>query len=162
MVSKEAMLREIREYLKNQRQHKTTLRHARRYHRTEKGREAVKRANKKYNLSEKGKEAQRKYRQSEEGKEAQRKRNKKRLQSKEGKIARAKINAKRRGLGAIRLNEPFEGGAWHHVDKKHVVCIPEESHKSVWHNLWTGQGMSKINAIAFAYLFSHSTTRHIA
>lgn len=60
--------------------------------------------------------------------------------------------AKHRGLGHIELNEHFEGGEWHHIDKDHVICIPNKLHHSVWHNVYTGRGMEEINTIAFGYI----------
>ena len=65
-----------------------------------------------------------------------------------------KHSFKRRSLGFIPLNEWFEGSEGHHIDKERVIYIPKEYHRSVWHNVWTGENMDEINAVAFNYLES--------
>jgi len=71
---------------------------------------------------------------------------------------RRKSNSKReRDLGFIPLNEPFEGAEAHHICRTFVIYIPKEYHKSVSHNVWTGEGMPLINAIAYDYLFQTKT-----
>lgn len=77
---------------------------------------------------------------------------KKYAQSIKGKIRGIKEAHKRRDLGFIQLNALFEGGVWHHIDEEHVICIPEDLHISVYHNLKTGQGMEEVNTIAFQYI----------
>lgn len=67
-------------------------------------------------------------------------------------VWRRKQRAKRRTLGFIPLNEPFAGCEGHHLDHDRVVYIPEELHRSVSHDVWTGRNMDKINAIARQYL----------
>ena len=69
---------------------------------------------------------------------------------------------KRRDLGFIPLNNHFDGGVWHHIDEEHVICIPEELHKSIWHNVRTGQGMEAINEIAFGYIIEETFDKLIA
>ena len=69
-----------------------------------------------------------------------------------GKGLKRKINASRRGLGSIELSSPFPGSEFHHIDKEHGIHIPKELHRSIYHNLKTGQGMEEINAIAFQYI----------
>lgn len=66
--------------------------------------------------------------------------------------SRKKTKFKRRELGYIPLNEPFNGCDAHHIDKEHVIHIPVELHHSVYHNVWTGKGMDKINFLAFEYM----------
>ena len=63
-----------------------------------------------------------------------------------------KCKAKRRNLGFIPLNEPFPNSEAHHIDKMFVVYIPEELHKSISHNVWTGRNMELINDKAFEWL----------
>ena len=63
-----------------------------------------------------------------------------------------KQKAKRRALGFIPLNQPFDGCNGHHVDREHVVYIPEVLHMSIRHNVWNGHNMEQINAVAFDYL----------
>jgi hypothetical protein len=65
-----------------------------------------------------------------------------------------KHNAKHRTLGFLLLNQSFPGSEGHHIDKEHVVHIPKEVHRSVWHNIWTGQGMEAMNELALNYLYS--------
>ena len=71
-----------------------------------------------------------------------------------GKSSRKKEDAKRRSLGFFPLNDWFEDSEGHHVDKLYVIYIPKVMHKSVWHNVWTNQGMCEINVMAFDYLLS--------
>jgi len=61
-------------------------------------------------------------------------------------------NFKRRSLGFIPLNEPFENSEAHHIDKDRVIYIPKEYHRSVSHNVWTGENMALINNLAYDYL----------
>lgn len=72
--------------------------------------------------------------------------------TKKGKIIKKRSEFKRRKLGFVSLNQYFEGSHAHHIDKIHVIYIPAELHKSVWHNIWNGEGMEEINAIAFEYM----------
>lgn len=53
--------------------------------------------------------------------------------------------------GATVLNEPFEGAEAHHMAKDVVVFVPKELHKSVKHNLETGEGMDEINGKALVW-----------
>ena len=63
-----------------------------------------------------------------------------------------KVKAKRRKLGFVPLNEPFEGAEAHHIDKERVIYMPKEYHRSVRHNVWTGENMALINNLAYDYL----------
>ena len=67
-------------------------------------------------------------------------------------IERKVQSKRRRGLDFIPLNEWFEGCEAHHVDKERVIYIPKEIHQSIRHNVWTGENMDEINALAFNYL----------
>lgn len=58
-----------------------------------------------------------------------------------------KHNAHRRELGFIPLNEPFTGSEGHHVDREHVVYVLKKLHRSVKHNVWTGEGMREMNGL---------------
>ena len=58
---------------------------------------------------------------------------------------------KRRMLGSYALNAPFLDAHGHHLTKEVVVFIPKELHMSVPHNIWTGEHMKEINAIAKAW-----------
>lgn len=69
-----------------------------------------------------------------------------------------KANAKHRTLGFVPLNEPFDGAEGHHLDDKHVVWIPKELHRSIWHNQSTGQGMEEINRLTFEWLNINTAT----
>jgi hypothetical protein len=67
-------------------------------------------------------------------------------------ISGRKSKAKRRILGFNPLNSWFPGCEAHHLDHDRVAYIPEELHRSVSHDVWTGRNMDKINAVAFEYL----------
>lgn len=60
-----------------------------------------------------------------------------------------------RNLGFIPLNEFFVGSEAHHIDFECVVYIPKELHRSIWHNIHTGQGITEINDKAFEWLTEH-------
>ncbi len=60
---------------------------------------------------------------------------------------------KRRNLGFVLLNAPFAGSEGHHVDPEQVINMPKALHRSIYHRQDTGQGMAKINAIAYNFLF---------
>jgi hypothetical protein len=64
------------------------------------------------------------------------------------KVINKKHEAKRRALGFVPLNTPFDGCEAHHIDKNHVLYIPQVLHKSVPHDIWTGRNMGQINALA--------------
>lgn len=60
-------------------------------------------------------------------------------------------HAKARGMLPVKfaINTPFPRSHLHHLDEKVGVWIPEGLHRSVRHNLRTGQGMVKLgDAIA--------------
>jgi len=61
-------------------------------------------------------------------------------------------NAKRRELGFDPFNGRFIGSVAHHIDKTHVIFIPEEIHISIPHNVWTRRNMAKINALSMTFL----------
>ena len=63
-----------------------------------------------------------------------------------------KQKAARRALGFIPLNEPFESCEGHHVDLLHVLYIPKMLHKSIKHNVFTGENMAVINELAYEWL----------
>jgi hypothetical protein len=67
-------------------------------------------------------------------------------------------NYRRRNLGSVELNERFEDSHGHHVDKLHIINIPESLHMSINHNVLTGKGMKEINAKAFELLTEQSRT----
>ena len=56
---------------------------------------------------------------------------------------------KRSELKYIPLNEKFEGSERHHVDKEHIIYIQKRLHRSVYHNIWNGNGMEEINKLAW-------------
>lgn len=73
-----------------------------------------------------------------------------------------KHSAKRRDLGHAYLNEQFSGCEGHHVDNEQVIFLPKGLHRSVYHNQHTGQGIAKINAIAYNFLFKQEVEAAIA
>ena len=72
--------------------------------------------------------------------------------SEKGKIYMRRHNAMHRSLGSIELNKPFDGSEGHHIDDTYIIHMPKELHKSIYHNVFTGQGMEDINTIAFQYI----------
>lgn len=71
-----------------------------------------------------------------------------------GRVAAEK---RHRGFGFIPLNEKFLGSDAHHLDKELVLYIPSKLHESVWHNVFTGQGMEEINNLACEYVYGIKT-----
>jgi hypothetical protein len=65
---------------------------------------------------------------------------------------RKHIHKRKRNLGFIPLNEWQEGYEAHHIDLKHIIYMPKEIHKSIYHNLIKGTNMHIINALAIEYL----------
>ena len=132
------------------------------YSQTDKGKLLIKKAVRRYQQTERGKDvsnrASVKYSQTDKGKE----RTKRFWHSENGKALRRKVNAERRELGSIELNKPFDGSEGHHMDTEHIMHIPKEVHKSIWHNVWTGQGMKEINSISFQYISEKTCDKLIA
>ena len=74
--------------------------------------------------------------------------------------ARARSEEKHRGFGFIPLNKNFVGAEGHHLDTHFVLYIPEELHRSVYHNMFTGQGMKEINDLAIRSVYGdHDESR---
>jgi len=71
-----------------------------------------------------------------------------------GKRVIAKSQAKRRCLDFIELNNQFKGSHAHHINKTEIIYIPREMHNSIYHNVWTGQGMYEINVMAFDFMLN--------
>ncbi len=74
------------------------------------------------------------------------------FQSPKGKEAIKRHHAKRRKFSFIPLNKFFDGCDGHHIDKKRIVYIPRELHRSIWHSILSNINMNKINKLAFKYL----------
>lgn len=91
------------------------------------------------------------YASSENGKATHKIRMKKYNQTEKGRHAKGTHLAKRKGLKYIPLNKPFNDSAGHHLDERHVLYIPKELHQSVYHNIWTGEGMDDINKKALRW-----------
>lgn len=71
----------------------------------------------------------------------------------EGKIAMDRCtNKRKREMGYLPLNKPIENSHGHHIDIEHVIYIPDELHKSISHNVFTGKNMDTINFRAWDYL----------
>lgn len=62
------------------------------------------------------------------------------------------FNKRERNLDFVPLNEYFKGAVAHHLDGVYVIYIPEEIHKNIYHNQFSGRGMNAMNALAFNYL----------
>lgn len=67
-------------------------------------------------------------------------------------IAWAKSHHRRRQLKFIPLNKPFDGSDGHHFDKEHVVYIPKDIHKLVWHSVFSEVNLGYINSLALFWL----------
>lgn len=59
---------------------------------------------------------------------------------------------RKKHLGFEPINEPFEGAHAHHMTKDVVIYIPAELHRSIRHNVFTGEGMKEINEKALNWL----------
>lgn len=68
------------------------------------------------------------------------------------KAKKARGHFKRRALGFHPLNSWFIGCDGHHINLNDVIYIPEAMHDSVKHNIWTGERMTEINALAGQFL----------
>ena len=73
-------------------------------------------------------------------------------QTEKGKKVGRKKYTKRRGLGFIPLNAPFENSVGHHIDRNHIVFLPEKIHARFHHSLSDEASMEAINSIAMLYL----------
>lgn len=92
------------------------------------------------------------YKTKEEEREGDREAVRRYAKTDKGKEAIGKHHSKRRGLSSIFLNSFFTRSEGHHIDKEHVVYMPTELHRSIKHNVWTGESMEKINEVAFEYI----------
>ena len=54
------------------------------------------------------------------------------------------------------MNDWFPGSEAHHINKNEVIYMPEELHRSVYHELSSGIEMEEINRLAFEFLETHS------
>ena len=61
-------------------------------------------------------------------------------------------NKRYREMGTVPLNEAFTGCQGHHVDKDHVIYIPKELHKAVWHNHKKPETLETLNIAAFTFM----------
>jgi len=73
-------------------------------------------------------------------------------------VSSRKYRTKRRKMldpNPIDLNKDFNNSHGHHVDAKYVIHIPAKLHRSVRHRQTDGDGMNKINKLAFKYLLNN-------
>jgi hypothetical protein len=69
----------------------------------------------------------------------------------------------RKRLGkATFLNEPFAKCEGHHISRDYIVFIPKELHRSVWHNLKTGNNIVKMNKLVCSYLYNEQKYDELA
>jgi len=62
------------------------------------------------------------------------------------KLSDARSHANRRGFKFNYLNEcKIDGWVGHHINKEHVLFIPEDLHKSIWHSIIKNVNMDIIN-----------------
>jgi len=72
-------------------------------------------------------------------------------------IARLELARRKRDYPTnIILNEYFEGSHLHHLTPWVAIYIPDEMHKSIWHNLRTGKNMYEINRKALDFWLGKS------
>lgn len=62
------------------------------------------------------------------------------------------IHKRKRNLGYVPLNKPFKNSEGHHIDKKRVIYLPKELHRSIRHSLTRNRNMYEINCIAWDFL----------
>lgn len=67
-------------------------------------------------------------------------------------VSDKRSKARRKCFGYDMINEPFDGCEGHHIDKEHVIFIPKELHRSVWHSQDKPETMDQINAKVFCWL----------
>ena len=102
-----------------------------------------------------------KYRQTEKGKTPHRKHNTKwnknhpKKHKEIERMGNKKQKAKRKNLGFNPINNYFKNSNAHHINENDVIYIPEDLHKSIWHNVFTGKGIVEINSLAFTWLESN-------
>ena len=60
--------------------------------------------------------------------------------------------SKHRQLGFNPWNKSFKECESHHLTKEDVLYLPKELHRSIYHNIWTGQNMDIINTLAIQFL----------
>ena len=65
---------------------------------------------------------------------------------------RRRENSKHRQLDFNPWNKSFKGCEGHHLAKEDVIYLPKELHRSIHHNIWTGQNMDIINTLAIQFL----------
>lgn len=63
-----------------------------------------------------------------------------------------KCDKRRRNLESNLLNKVFPGSERHHLNKKEIAFIPRDLHRSVKHNVFTGEGMKEINKMAIKFM----------
>lgn len=73
-------------------------------------------------------------------------------QTPKGKEVNSRHIAKHRQRGFTLLNAFFEGSEGHHINNHHVVYIPKELHRSIWHSIGKGINMDAINTLALEFI----------
>ncbi len=74
------------------------------------------------------------------------------------KVSIRKYRTKRREMlnpNPIELNRDFESSDGHHINKKYIINIPAELHRSIKHRQTDNKGMHDINKLAFKYLIDN-------
>jgi hypothetical protein len=80
------------------------------------------------------------------------------VHTQKGMETKNRMRQNRRDLGYSLLNEYFVGSEAHHIDRDHVLFIPKELHRSVWHSQDKLETMEKINTKVFCWLLGKSTS----
>lgn len=74
------------------------------------------------------------------------------------KVSIRKYRTKRRTMldpNPIELNRDFVDSDGHHINKKYIINIPAELHRSIKHRQTDNKGMHDINKLAFKYLLDN-------
>lgn len=69
-----------------------------------------------------------------------------------GSLGALEALAHSRGLEFTPLNQPFENSHGHHIDKKYVIFIPRDLHRSIYHSQKKPETMKRINDLAYKWL----------
>jgi len=70
------------------------------------------------------------------------------------KLTKTKCESKRRSLGFDLINNLLnDDDVAHHITRDFVAYVPEYINRSMYHSIWSGKNMDKINFFALNYLF---------
>ena len=89
---------------------------------------------------------------------------KKYLQSPEGKLSNSKCKTKWRALPPLKIiiGQPFDGAELHHMSKTVGIWVPKWVNHLMYHNVWTGKNIDKINLVAIQWYIENAAVRRAA